>query len=212
MADLEFFLDPVCPFAWVTSRWVTEVQSQRNYDVTWRFISLRVINENLTADWYTDAYKAMHQAGLYGLRVADEARLTMDNEAVGAVYTAFGTAIHKDKRIELLRDDPVAFSKDVLAAVGLPVELADAALDESHDAYIRADGALALERTGKDVGTPILTFRAGQADEGSFFGPVISKAPQGAQALALWDAVETLAITPGLSELKRSNRAPLDFD
>jgi hypothetical protein len=212
MADLEFFLDPVCPFAWVTSRWVTEVQSHRDYEVAWRFISLRVINENLTADWYTDGYKAMHQAGLYGLRVADEARLTLDNDAVGAVYTAFGTAIHKDKRIALLRDDPVAFAKDVLSAAGLPVGLADAALDESHDAYIRADSALALERTGQDVGTPIMTFRPGQPDEGSFFGPVISKAPRGEQALALWDAVATLATTPGLSELKRSNRAPLDFD
>ena len=69
----------------------------------------------------------------------------------------------------------MTFSKDVLGAAGLPVELADAALDESHDAYIQADSDLALERTGKDVGTPILTFRPGAADEGSFFGPVISK-------------------------------------
>jgi hypothetical protein len=212
MPDLEFFFDPVCPFAWVTSRWVTEVQSQRSYDVGWRFISLRLINEELVADWYTPRYKAVHQAGLYSLRVADQARLSYDNATVAAVYTAFGVAIHKDKRLEQLRDDPVTFAKDVLGAAGLPGDLADAALDDAHDAYIRADGELALERTGKDVGTPILTFRPGQADEGSFFGPVISSVPRGAQAAALWDAVETLATMPGMSELKRSNRAPLNFD
>jgi hypothetical protein len=212
MADLEFFFDPVCPFAWVTSRWVTEVATQRDYDVEWRFISLRIINEQLVADWYTPAYKATHQAGLYSLRIADEARLAYGNATVAEVYTAFGNALHKGKRLEQLRDDPVTFAKDVLGAAGLPTDLAEAALDESHDAYIRTDSAVALERTGKDVGTPILTFRPGGHDEGSFFGPVISSAPRGQQALALWDAVEMLAVTPGMSELKRSNRAPLNFD
>ena len=212
MADLEFFFDPVCPFAWLTSRWVTEVQTHRGYDVEWRFISLRMINAEVTAPWYTPEYQAMHQAGLYGLRVADEARLQAGNGLVGDVYTAFGTAIHKARRIEQLRDDPVAFSKDVLGQAGLPLELAEAAIDDRHDAYIRADSDLSLERTGKDVGTPILTFRPGADDEGSFFGPVISKVPRGERAVALWDAVELLATTPGMSELKRSNRAKLDFD
>ena len=211
MADLDFFFDPVCPFAWLTSRWVTEVQQQRNYDVNWRFISLRWINRDNTAEWYTPDYKAMHQAGLYGLRVADQARLVHGNDVVAGVYTAFGTAIHHDRRREQLRDDPVAFAKDVLGAADLPIDLAEAALDESHDAYIRADSNLALERTGKDVGTPILTFHPGASDEGSFFGPVISKTPRGDKAVALWDAVELIATTPGLSELKRSERAKLDF-
>jgi hypothetical protein len=211
MADLEFFFDPVCPFAWLTSRWVTEVQQQRDYDVTWRFISLRMINADNAAEWYTPEYKAMHQAGLYGLRIADAARLAYDNKVVAGVYTAFGTAIHLDRRIEQLRDDPVAFAEDVLGEAELPIDLAGTALDDSHDAYIRADGELALERTGKDVGTPILTFRPGAADEGSFFGPVISRVPRGHEAAALWDAVELVATTPGMSELKRSNRAKLDF-
>jgi hypothetical protein len=212
MADLEFFFDPVCPFAWLTSRWVTEVQQQRNYDVAWRFISLRMINRDNTADWYTPSYKAVHQAGLFGLRVADAARLAHGNDVVGEVYTAFGEAIHKARRIEQLRDDPVGFSKDVLGEAGLPIELADAALDEAHDDYIRADSDLSLQRTGTDVGTPIITFRPGAADEGSFFGPVISKVPRGERAVALWDAIELIATTPGMSELKRSERAKLDFD
>lgn len=211
MSDLEFFFDPVCPFAWLTSRWVEEVARQRDYDITWRFISLRMINRDNTAEWYTPDYQAMHQAGLYGLRVADAGRLAHGNEVVDRIYTAYGTAIHLDRRIEQLRDDPVAFGKDVLGAAGLPIELADASLDDSHDAYIRADGDLALERTGKDVGTPILTFHPGAVDEGSFFGPVISKVPRGEQAIELWDAVELIATTPGMSELKRSNRAKLDF-
>ena len=90
--------------------------------------------------------------------------------------------------------------------------LAAAALDDSHDAYIRAETELAFERTGKDVGTPIITFHPGQADEASFFGPVISSIPRGDEALRLWDAIEVIATTSGMAELKRSNRATLVFD
>jgi hypothetical protein len=87
----------------------------------------------------------------------------------------------------------------------------DAADDETHDAHIRADTELALSRTGKDVGTPILTFHPGAENEASFFGPVISKAPRGADAVELWDAVEKLATMSGMAELKRSNRVAPDF-
>ena len=211
MSDLEFFFDPVCPFAWLTSRWVTEVRNRRDYDVTWRFISLRMINRANTAEWYTPDYKAMHQAGLYGLRVADAARLEHGNDVVDGVYTAFGTAIHHDRRIEQLRDDPVTFSKDVLGAAGLPDRAGRRRARRVARRLHPADSDLALERTGKDVGTPILTFHPGAADEGSFFGPVISKVLRGEQAVRLWDAVELIATTPGMSELKRSARAKLDF-
>ena len=211
MADLEFFFDPVCPFAWITSRWVTEVQQLRDYDVQWRFISLRIINENVVADWYDDAYKANHRAGTFGLRVADAVRLSNGNAAVAAIYTATGTALHVHKRRADLVADPVAFMAEMLQIAGLPVEHAAAALDESHDAYLRAETELAFSRTGRDVGTPILTFHPDQADEGSFFGPVISSIPRGAAATRLWDAIEVIATTSGLAELKRSNRAALDF-
>jgi 2-hydroxychromene-2-carboxylate isomerase len=207
MADLEFFFDPVCPWAWITSRWVTEVQQLRDYDIQWRFISLRIVNENLVADWYDDKYKAGHRAGSHGLRVADEVRLRHDNAAVAALYTALGTAIHVDKRRDELVADPVGFMKEMLAAADLPTTHAAAALDESHDAYLREETELALSRTGRDVGTPILTFHPGLADEGSFFGPVISTIPRDAEATRLWDAVEVIATTSGMAELKRSNRA-----
>ena len=211
MADLDFFFDPVCPFAWVTSRWVAEVQTLRGYDIRWRFISLAVLNEKQTAEWYTDTYRAGHLAGMMSLRVADAVRLHHDNDAVARLYAVLGTAIHVDQRRLEITADPEKFLAWALAEAKCDVSLASAALDDSHDEYIRADTALALERTGKDVGTPIITFNPDSENSSSFFGPVISKTPRGDDALRLWDAVAVLATTSGLSELKRSNRAPLDF-
>ena len=211
MADLEFFFDPGCPFAWVTSRWVVEVQQQRSYSVDWRFISLKVLNSHRTDEHYTPEYRGVHLATHQALRVCDAVRLSLGNEGVFAAYTAFGEAFHVQKARHEMVADPVGFSHRVLEAAGLPGNAAAAALDESHDEYLDAETSLALERTGRDVGTPILTFHPGAANEGSFFGPVISKAPRGADALRLWDAVEVIATTSGLSELKRTKRAPLDF-
>ena len=212
MADLEFFFDPVCPWAWITSRWVTEVQQLRDYEVTWRFICLKMINEHRTEEWYTPEYRAGHMAGLYGLRVADQARIEHGNIEVAAIYTALGEAIHLHKRRPELIDDPVSFMEELVKSCGLSPGLATAALDESHDSYIRADTDLALERAGKDLGTPIITFRPGLADEASFFGPVISTIPRGDAALQLWDAVEIVASTSCMAELKRSNRGKPVFD
>jgi len=99
----------------------------------------------------------------------------------------------------------------VLDGAGFDTSYTDAMDDESHDEYIRADTELALGRTGRDVGTPILTFHPGAETEASFFGPVISKAPRGEEPLELWDAVEKLATMSGMAELKRSNRLAPDF-
>lgn len=212
MADLEFFFDPVCPWAWITSRWVVEVQEQRDYDVRWRFISLKVINQDLTADWYTPQYRAGHMAGLYAHRVCDEVRMQLGNAEVAALYTALGNAFHNNQRHPAINDDPVGFMAEMLTAAGLPTELAAHALDESHDAYIAEETELAFARTGRDVGTPIITFHPGQADEASFFGPVISTIPRGENAVRLWDAIELVATSSGMAELKRSNRAAPQFD
>jgi 2-hydroxychromene-2-carboxylate isomerase len=211
-AELEFFFDPVCPWAWITSRWVVDVQEQRDYEVDWRFISLWMVNENRTASWYTPEYRAGHYFGHSGLRIADAIRVgESDPTAVGRWYTALGTAIHVERRRDEARDDPRAFANAVLSGAGFEIAYADAADDDSHDAHIRADTELALARTGDDVGTPILTFHPGLETEGSFFGPVISKAPRDEEALQLWDAVETLATMSGMAELKRSNRIAPDF-
>jgi len=211
-ADLDFFFDPVCPWAWITSRWVGNVCEQREYEVNWRFISLWILNEETSADWYTPEYRAGHYRGHQGLRIGDAIRLQEDDpSAVGRWYTALGTAFHVDQRREEAANDTVSFAASVLDGAGFDTSYTDAMDDESHDEYIRADTELALSRTGRDVGTPILTFHPGAETEASFFGPVISKAPRGEEALELWDAVEKLATMSGMAELKRSNRLAPDF-
>ena len=189
------------------------MQAQRSYTVDWRFISLWILNEETDAEWYTPEYRAGHFLGHKGLRIADQLRLTVgdaDADAVGRWYTVLGEALHRDDRRAEARADNSAFLAAVLAEAGFEAGLVEHADDESHDAAIRAETELALSRTGPDVGTPILTFRPGTDREGSFFGPVISKAPTGEAASELWDAVEKLA-TSGVAELKRSNRAAPDF-
>ncbi len=211
MADLEFFFDPGCPWAWVTSRWVTEVSKLRDYAVSWKFVSLSMINTDKGYNPGDDYHKMMHLFGLKALRVASAARASAGNDAVAKFYTAMGTTIHVEKNREGIDTDAHRYLTDVLQRHSLPTEWANSFEDETHTAVIRYETDLALSRTGKNVGTPILTFKPGQPTEGSFFGPVISKSPRGDEALKLWDAVETIATTSGVAELKRSLRAPLDF-
>ncbi len=211
MADLEFFFDPGCPWAWVTSRWVTEVGSLRKYEVAWKFISLSMINTDKGYKPGDDYHKMAHSFGLKALRVASAARADAGNDAVAKFYSAIGTTMHVEKNREGIDTDPRKYLTEVLQRHSLPVAWANSFEDETHTAVIRYETDLALSRTGKDVGTPILTFKPGQPNEGSFFGPVISKAPRGDQAVQLWDAVETMATTSGVAELKRSLRSPLDF-
>ncbi len=211
-ADLDFFFDPVCPWAWITSRWVVNVSEQRDYEVDWRFISLWILNENNTQEWYTPQYRAGHYLGQQGLRIADAIRIGEDDpSAVGRWYTVVGTALHVEAQRETARGDSLGWYRGLLSSNGFNNTYLDAADDDSHDVHIRADTELALSRTGKDVGTPILTFHPGASNEASFFGPVISKAPTGSDAVELWDAVEKLATMSGMAELKRSNRVAPDF-
>ena len=207
-ADLEFFIDPVCPWCWLTSRWVTNVQAEKDYRVDWRFISLYVLNEDREP---SEEMRQAHVAGLRALRVLDQVRSEIGNDAVAALYTELGRRIHVDRRRDDFRGDTESMLAEALEAAGLDPQLAKHVHDESHDAGLRAEVEIALSRTGPNVGTPILTFAPGQgAREGSFFGPVISKAPTGDEAVKLWDAVETLA-TSGVAELKRSLRAKPEF-
>ncbi|HEY6480021.1 MAG TPA: DsbA family protein [Streptosporangiaceae bacterium] len=208
-ADIHFYFDPVCPFAWITSKWVRLVQAQRDYTVDWRFISLRIINSALDYDTHFPAgYDAGHTAGLRLLRVAARARAEHGRDAVGVLYAAMGGRIfdapnepgHGDGGY---RGTP-AFVAPVLADAGLPAGLAGALDDDSLDDLIRAESDEALALTGRDVGTPIIQFRppGGVA----FFGPVISRVPTEAEAVPLWDNVVGLASFPGFAELKRSLR------
>ena len=212
MADVQFYFDPVCPWAYITSRWVCEVRAQRGYDVSWQFISLLMINDERGYGEGNEARRDAHFAGLQALRVASAARAAAGNEAVDAVYTALGKAIHADKRRPEQSGGMQNLLRSVLGEAGLDPDWAASADDEAHDEVIRQETMFALESTGKDVGTPILIFHPGTAQQASFFGPVISKIPRGADATRLWDAVYTLATTSGMAELKRSLRAAPVFD
>lgn len=210
VADLEFFFDPVCPWAWITSRWVVEVQGQRELDVRWRFISLKVLNADVTDDWYTPEYRAVHLAGTRALRVAAAVRAAEGDEPIGRLYTAYGERIHPGERRDLL-EAPVEFCAEALAAAGLTTSFAESALDESLDAVLRDETAVAIERTGGGVGTPILTYGPGTPREASLFGPVMPTIPRGDEAVRLFDAVEVLARS-GVAEIKRSLRGERSFD
>ena len=219
--DLDFFFDPVCPWAWITSRWVTEVAEQTDYQIEWRFISLKIINED--RDYGTDFptyYPTVHGLGFSLLRICAAARKSGGNQAVASLYTELGNRIHTgglSKKIAadsgldvaLLRSSLIS---EAIAASGLDPKLAAAGEDESYDELIRTETETALTRTGKDVGTPILTFAPGTDTENSLFGPVIATIPRGAQAVELWDAVRTMAAVPGFAELKRSLRAAPSFE
>jgi 2-hydroxychromene-2-carboxylate isomerase len=205
-ADLHFYFDPVCPFAWMTSKWVRQVAAQRDYAVDWRFISLRLLNAHIDyASHFPPEYEAGHTAGLRLLRVATWVRAEHGREAVGPLYEAFGRHIFE---VEEQPDPAVGGSREraasILAEVGLPTALADAVDDASADAEIQAETDEALSLTGKDVGTPILHFRPPQGV--AFFGPVISRLPSEEEAVELWDHVVALAGFPGFAELKRGLR------
>jgi len=207
--DIEFFWDPVCPFAWITSRWITKVVDQTGYTVDWRLISLRLLNKHKDyATEFPPNYERGHTAGLRMLRVAAKIRAELGREPMGALYEGYGKAYwDQPKGSGMSRKlGTVAHIADVLHAIGLPGEFATAADDNQWDAELEAETALALSRTGRDVGTPIITFAPPEGV--SFFGPVISRIPSDEEALPLWNAVLTLAKFPGFAELKRSLREP----
>ncbi len=207
MADLRFWFDPVCPFAWMTSKWVRQVSAQRQYDVEWRFISLRLLNAHIDyATHFPPEYEAGHTSGLRLLRVAARARAEHGPEAVDRLYAALGAHVFEvpATRGDAARRGTAEFVDPVLAEAGLPAELAAALDEDAWDAQIQGETDEALALTGKDVGTPILHF---QPPEGvAFFGPVISRLPDDEDAVALWDHVVALASFPGFAELKRSLR------
>jgi hypothetical protein len=189
---------------------VRDVQAQRpGMTVDWRFIALRIVNEH--KDYERDfpvGYDRTHTRGLELLRVAAAVKADLGNDPMGDLYTAFGTRIHVDK--DALSFDEVGGIERALAQAGLPERFASAAYDATHDAAIRTDTNEALERCGGNVGTPTISWSP--PDGPSFFGPVISKAPTGEDAVKLWDAITELGANPWFSELKRSTRSRPQFD
>lgn len=203
MVDCEFFWDPGCPWAWVASRWVTNVQAEMPVEVDWRFLSLRILNEDKDYDAeFPPGYERRHQRGLELLRVAVAVREHAGADAVLPYYGAVGQRIHVQGDGESF--DNRSGIEAVLRALGHPADLARAAGDTAYDAVIRADTGDALERCGGAIGTPVLSFAP--PDGPSFFGPVINRAPKGDDAVELWQCVAALARNPHFSELKRAHR------
>jgi len=209
--DIEFFWDPVCPFAWITSRWVEDVAAQTGMRVDWRFISLRLLNmDKDSATEFPPAYEHGHTAGLRFLRVAAAVRSELGRDPMAALVTAYGEsywdADHADRHDVHAALSSPAHAHAVLRAAGVDERFAEALDDTSWDAALDAETQLALERTGRDVGTPIITFNRADGTALSFFGPVISRIPSPDDAVPLWEAVTALASFPGFAEMKRSLR------
>lgn len=202
MADeqtsVELWFDPLCPWAWMTSRWLMEVERQRDLQVTWSVMSLAVLNEGreLDAD-----YRDLMDRAWGPVRVIIAAREQHGDEVVKKLYDAFGTRFHLGEN----RDVDVVI-KEGLDEVGLPAELAGAAHVETYDALVRASHERGISLVGDEVGTPVIS-----VDGVAFFGPVVTPAPKGQAALDLFDGCVLVAGTPGFYELKRTRTQGPDF-
>jgi 2-hydroxychromene-2-carboxylate isomerase len=194
----DFWFDPLCPFAWITSRWMLEVEQVRDVKVTWRVMSLYFLNKDrdISAD-----YQARIGRGLPVGRVLIATEQQVGREALGPLYTALGTRIHHDKQ-EIGRDLVV----EALAEAGLPAGLVDAMDDASYDEPLRASHQEAMDRVGDDVGTPTIAFNGS-----AFFGPVLSRIPRGDDAGRVWDGTIALADFDYFFEIKRTRTGELDF-
>ncbi len=206
--ELDFFFDPICPWAWITSRWVTEVAARLPLKVNWRFISLRFVNANaIESGMMDEGHVKAHELGLRLLRVAAAARDDGGPEAVGRCYEVFGNTIHREASADSLRSlDGI---ERALAGAALDPLWSKGADDTTFDPVIRDETELALGRAGRDIGTPVLTFSP--PDGPSFFGPIIARIPRGSEAVRLWEIVGELAHFRGFAELKRSLRDPREI-
>jgi 2-hydroxychromene-2-carboxylate isomerase len=188
---VDFWFDPVCPWAWMTSRWIDEVTRLRPVDVRWHVMSLSVVNEGRDL---TDAYRRLMDDAWGPVRVVSAARRAHGDDVVKPLYDAMGTRRHPGGRT-----DTAAIVAESLAEVGLPAGLAAAAHSGEHDDAVRASTADAVALVGDDVGTPVVAI-----DGVGFFGPVVTPAPRGAAALAMFDGLALMTSVPGFYELKRS--------
>lgn len=196
----DFWFDPICPWAWMTSRWMTEVERVRPVRVRWHLMSLAVLNDG--RDLPEDYRRSMDDA--WGpVRVLTAARLAHGDEVLKPLYDAIGTRLHVGGR----QDERMAVVAEALAEVGLPAELLEAATTDRYDAELRASHQEAIDLVGDEVGTPVV------AIEGTaFFGPVMTPAPRGEDAGRLWDGFALVTSVPGFYELKRTRTQGPIFD
>jgi 2-hydroxychromene-2-carboxylate isomerase len=198
-SPVDFWFDPLCPWAWLSSRWILEVETVRPLDVTFHLMSLAMLNEDrdISAD-----YRARLEPGRGVGRVVMAAQVGHGDQVIPGLYTELGRRIHHEKR-----DRDRAMVAEALIAVGLPTDLIDAWDDESWDAKVRASHDQGMNLVGLDVGTPVI-----RVGETAFFGPVVTPAPTGEEAGRLWDGVLLVAGIPGFYELKRTREEKPRFD
>ena len=198
MTTAEFWFDPACPFAWISSRWMLEVEKVRDISVTWHIMSLAYLNEDKDVP---DEYREKLKDAWQPVRVCMAAEQLHGKEVHLPLYTAMGTRIHNEGRAKD-RDMIV----ESLEEAGLPVSLADAMDDPSYDDAIRKSHRLGMDQVGNEVGTPTISI------EGTaFFGPVLGSIPRGEEAGRMWDGAVAMASYPHFYELKRSRDSELDF-
>ena len=198
--EVDFWFDPICPWAWIASRWLLEVEKVRELSPRWHVMSLAYLNAD--KEDLSEEYRRLLATAWGPVRVAIAAEQRYGNEVLGPLYTAIGTRIHHDKAprdAETLRAS--------LEEVGLDPGLAAAAESTEHDDALKASHHAGMDQVGYEVGTPVISV-AGTA----FFGPVLSPIPRGEQAGTLWDGVLAVASYDGFFELKRLRTRPPIFD
>ncbi|CAL9535213.1 mycothiol-dependent nitroreductase Rv2466c family protein [Streptomyces sp. enrichment culture] len=203
---VDFWFDPLCPWAWMTSRWVLEVEKVRNIEVRWHLMSLAVLNED-RLDELPEEYRELLETKAWGpVRIVIAAQEEHGAGVLGDLYTALGTRIHN-------RDEGPG--KETVAAaledVGLPGSLMEHWDATPYEAQLRASHKEGIEKVGQDVGTPVIAVPGPDGEQIAFFGPVVTPAPQGEEAGRLWDGTVAVASVPGFYEIKRSRTKGPDF-
>jgi len=188
---VDFWFDPLCPWAWMTSRWMDEVSARRDVEVRWHVMSLAILHESADD---TPASRAEPNSAWGPVRVIVAAAQLHGEKYVKSLYDAMGTRLHPGGQSEL-----AVVIDESLAQVGLPSELADHARSEEFDALLRASHQGAIALVGNDVGTPVVAINGV-----GYFGPVMTPAPRGDAAVRLWDGLVLMTGVPGFYELKRS--------
>jgi len=202
--NADFWFDPLCPFAWITSRWILEVSEVRDISVTWHVMSLAYLNQDKDIP---DDYREILAPAWGPVRVCIAAEQKHGNDVLLPLYTALGNRIHLEGRaLHEQEDGGRALVVEALDEAGLEAGLIDAMDDSSLDDAVATSHHEGMDQVGDDVGTPTIAFEGA-----AFFGPVLSSIPRGEEAGQLWDGCVAVAKVPYFYELKRSRTGDLDF-